>query len=116
MGDEPCRPMVLEHKHLSVPVRRVVVCLLVRRQLDHIKNPVLGTSIQLLRVNLSIPSEKTTNNGCNCLTLTHLKLTQDVDQDAAVKGRLAVDGGDEMGDFLERQRGNLLHDFGGSLN
>ena len=36
-------------------------------------------------------------------------MSEDVNEDAAVEHGLAVDGGDEVGDLLERQRRNLLH-------
>lgn len=45
-----------------------------------------------------------------------LQLAQDVDHDPAVKGRLAIDGRDDVGNLLKGQRRNLLHDLGRSLH
>ena len=45
----------------------------------------------------------------------HLELPQHIDQDAAVEHGLAVDSSDEVGDLLEGQRLQLLHDLGGAL-
>jgi len=48
--------------------------------------------------------------------LIRLELTQNVDEDAPVKGRLAVNGRDDVGNLLKGQRGNLLHDLGRTLH
>lgn len=45
-----------------------------------------------------------------------LELTQNVDKDTAIEGRLAVNGRDNVGDLLKRQGGNLLHDLGRTLH
>ena len=48
--------------------------------------------------------------------VAYLKLTEDVDEDAAVKHRLAVDRGDEVGDLLEGEGLDLFHDLDGALH
>jgi len=45
-----------------------------------------------------------------------LELTQDVDEYSAVESGLAVDGGDDVGDLLEGQRTDLLHDLASTLH
>ena len=47
---------------------------------------------------------------------SHLELSEDVDEDSAVEGGLAVDRGDEVGDLLEGQRVDLLHDLHRALH
>jgi len=48
--------------------------------------------------------------------VVRLKLAKNIDEDSAVEHRLAIDRGDEMGDFLEGQRLQLLHDLHGALH
>ena len=50
------------------------------------------------------------------LQQAHLKLAENVDKNSSVEHRLAVNGRDEVGDLLEGERLQLLHDLGDALH
>jgi len=50
------------------------------------------------------------------LIFVSLKLAKNVDKNSSVEHRLAVNGRDEVGDLLEGERLQLLHDLGDALH
>jgi len=48
--------------------------------------------------------------------IVRLKLAENVDKNSSVEHRLAVDGRDKVGDLLEGERLQLLHDLGDALH